>query len=67
MHNRATGQDGWIQPRSQGLSSSFPLERERETLGTRVYREREEERPWQRGWVGVPGSMMDMIIKDKMS
>ena len=31
-----------MQPRSQGLSSSLPMERERG--------EGKEERPWERGW-----------------
>ena len=35
---------GYTQPRSQGLSSSLPLERERGETP-------QEERPWERGWV----------------
>ena len=37
-----------LQPRSQGLSSSRPQERERGSWG------REEERPWERGCVYLP-------------
>ena len=47
-----------FQPRSQGLSSSRPLERERKRPWFGLVflsrsRGREDERPWERGWLSL--------------
>ena len=49
-------EDHLVQPRSQGLSSSHPLEREREGVSLSRSRGWEEERPWERGCVKGVGN-----------